>query len=160
MKTKFMLFLLLSCLIGSTAMAQTKIGYANLELVLAYLPETQKMNQQLQTFQNQLAKKLESKRNYFDTKYQEYVEKSQTPGVTEAEMKPLQDELQKLQAEIQQDAQKADNDLMVRQNQMMAPVLEKLESEIKKLAQERGLYLCPQQLCQWDLNPCSRAGSR
>ena len=54
MKIKNVLFILLIFLMTTAVNAQMKIGYVNIELVLIYMPETQAMNQQLQTFHQYL----------------------------------------------------------------------------------------------------------
>lgn len=137
MKTRHLWVMLLLIGLGSPVFGQ-KIAYTNLELVLAYLPETQSVGQQLQTFQQNEAKKLATKRNYFDTKYQEYAEAAQSPGATEQTMLPLQQELQKLQQEIQQQAAKSEQALAQKQAALMGPILEKVEGELKKIAEEKG----------------------
>lgn len=136
MKTKHFWVILLLFGLSTQVFAQ-KIGYANLELVLAYLPETQQVGQQLQTFQANETKKLESKRNYFDTKYQEYAERAQA-GATEQDLLPLQQELQKLQNEIQQQAARVQQQIAQKQGELMGPILEKVEGELKKIAEEKG----------------------
>ncbi|MEZ4686429.1 MAG: OmpH family outer membrane protein [Bacteroidia bacterium] len=123
--------------LGGPLFAQ-KIAYANLELVLAYLPETQQVGKQLQEIQAQKAQKLQIKRNYFDSKYQEYQEAAQVPGVSEESLLPLQQELQKLQREMQQETAKAEQEIARKQADLMAPILQKVEAEIKNIAVEKG----------------------
>ncbi|MFK7921452.1 MAG: OmpH family outer membrane protein [Bacteroidia bacterium] len=122
----------------SLPLSAQKIGYTNLELVLAYLPETQSVQQQLQTYSQQLSKRLETRKAYFDTKYQEYAELAQQPGASQEAMAPMQEELQKLQAEVQREAAKAEQQLAQRQGELMKPILDKLETEMKAIAAEDG----------------------
>lgn len=122
--------------LGSQVYAQ-KIGYANLEVVLAYLPEIQNVNSQLQTLQTSKNKEIEVTRNYYNTKYQEYSQRAQA-GASEQELLPLEQEIQKVGQEIQNAESKAQNDLANKQSEMMAPILEKVEGEIKKMAKEMG----------------------
>jgi len=128
--------LVLSLGLGSQVSAQ-KIGYVNFELVLVYLPEVQNMNSQLQSFQKSKVQEIEVTSNYYKTKFQEYSQRSQA-GASEQELLPLQQEIQKIGQEIQNAESKAQNDLANKQSEMMAPILEKVEGEIKKMAQEMG----------------------
>lgn len=122
----------------SLPLSAQKIGYTNLELVLAYLPETQSVQQQLQTYSQQLSKRLETRKAYFDTKYQEYAELAQQPGASQEAMAPMQAELQTLQAEVQRESAKAEQQLAQRQGELMKPILDKLEIEMKAIAAEDG----------------------
>lgn len=115
--------------------AQLKIGYANLELILAYMPETNTMNQTMQSFDKKLAEQLKLKKDAFDAKMVTYQEKVQG-GATQEQVAPLETELQNMQQELlkaQQDAQ--DKSLQKRQG-MLEPILDKLQGTIKKLAEE------------------------
>ncbi|MEO0471170.1 MAG: OmpH family outer membrane protein [Bacteroidota bacterium] len=137
MKIRITFFLLLLVGMLGNATAQEKIGYANLELILAYLPETQDVNKKLTEYRDQLSKKLESKRSYFQVKFQEANEKQQA-GASEQELQVLSQELQKLQAEVQQEAANAEQLMAQRQGQLMQPILDKLQGKIKDLASEKG----------------------
>ncbi len=137
MNTKKLWGWVLMMLISLPLTAQ-KIGYTNLELVLAYLPETQSVSQQLDTYRQQLSKRLETRKAYFDTKYQEYAEAAQQPGASQEALLPMQEELQKLQAEVQRETAKAEQQLAQKQGELMQPILDKLEGEMKALAAEEG----------------------
>ena len=104
MKFKSILFLLiLGVGLNTLAQAQLKIGYVNVSLVLAYMPETKTMEGKLKTQSDQLAKSLQVKRDYFELKYQEATAMAQA-GASEEDLQPISQELQKLQAELQQAA--------------------------------------------------------
>ncbi len=133
-----------------SAFAQSKLGHANIEMVLANMPETKSMQQSLQTYQKQLAKQLESKQLYAQEKYKTYVAKVEAyeaaqASKTEAELKAMEDELKametelrKLDEEIKQETAKAEQKLAKKQADLMAPITEKLEAKIKEVATEKG----------------------
>lgn len=126
-----------ACLmLGSSLLAQ-KIGYVNLEAVLAYMPETKTMEDKLKTKSDQLAKSLQVKRDYFQLKYQEASAMAEA-GATEEQLQPISQELQKLQGELQQAAAAADQQLGAERQEMLQPILEKLQSAIKSMANEGG----------------------
>ncbi|RMG21612.1 MAG: OmpH family outer membrane protein [Bacteroidetes bacterium] len=134
-KTFFLMCLVLVGLAG-TSFAQ-KIGYANVDLILVYMPETKSMNQTLQTYQQKLGEQLQSKQQYAQSKLQEYQAKAQN-GATEEELKPLQEELIRLDEEIKKAAADADQKLLKRRQELLQPITEKLGNAIKAVATEQG----------------------
>lgn len=137
-KTVLILGLMLT--LSATAFAQTKIGYANVEIVVAYMEETKAMQQQIQTFENKLAEQLRIKEQYAQTKLVEYQEKAQT-GATEEELKPLQEELQKLDQEIGSARQDAQQKALAKRQETLAPITEKVSTTLRELAQSEGYTL-------------------
>lgn len=139
MKFKNVLILLLLISISTFANAQMKIGYVNIELVLAYLPETKTMNQELQTYQQKLGEKLSVKQQYAQTKVEEYQTIAQTDSPdAQAELKTLEQELIKLEEEIKKAASEADQNLMKKRQELLEPILKKMESNLKSLADEQS----------------------
>ena len=138
MRIKHLCILTLALGISAVAEAQLKIGFTNLEIVVAYLPEAQQVQNELQIYEKQITQKLETKRNYFDVKYQEYTEKAQSPDANPATLAPLEQELQRLQQELQKSLEKSEQDLARKQNELMQPIMEKIKTELKALADEKG----------------------
>jgi Skp family chaperone for outer membrane proteins len=119
-----------------------KIGYANIELVLLYMPETQSMNQTLQTYQNQLGKKLQTKQEFAQTKLEEYQAfVQQTPTPDQASVEAKQQELIKLDEEIQKEAAESEQKLMEKRQTLMEPIAAKLEKELQGIAESEGYDL-------------------
>ena len=130
--------LLLSLLITWGAFTQVsaqKIGYCNIEFVLAQMPETQSMNQTLQTYSKKLSENLEAKNKFAQTKLQAYQAKVEN-GATEEELKPLMDELVKLDNELKETAADSERKLQTKRIELLGPIQEKLQKEIKALAEE------------------------
>lgn len=121
---------------GFTLQAQ-KIAHANIDLILSLMPETKSMSQSLQTYQNQLAKKLEVKRNYGNSKLQE-AEAAAQNNATEAELDVFREELQKLQLEIEKEAAEADQKMESKRMTLMDPITLKLEKAIREVATDSG----------------------
>ncbi len=120
-----------------TLQAQNIIGYTNVEYVLASMPEFKTMNKTLQTYQGKLAEKLQIKDNYVKTKYQEYLQKKEA-GAGDAELKALEEELLKLDAEVQQLAAELDQQLVTKQQELLEPILVKLQNAIDEVAVAEG----------------------
>ncbi len=117
--------------------AQSKIGYTNVEFVLAYMPEFKAMQKQLETYQGQLTKRLKVKDDYVKQKYQEYLSRKEQ-GAPEAELKGLEDELMKLDGEVQKLAAKSEEELVGKQQTLLEPVLKKLQDAIDGIAAEKS----------------------
>lgn len=137
--------LLLACLLISTAAQAQKIGYANVEAVLSYMPESKTMAQQLQTYGKQLKDKLATRENYLQEKYAEYQEKGANlmqQGKSEQEamtsLDPLMKEIEKLQAEVEQTRAESEEKLAKKQQELQSPILDKLKKAIKEVSTERG----------------------
>ncbi|MDX1907775.1 MAG: OmpH family outer membrane protein [Bacteroidia bacterium] len=139
MRLKSLLLTLLAVLgiAGSASAQNIKIGFVNVEAILVFMPETQTMNQQLQTYQTKLAQSLEAKQAYLETKLREYEEFAATTQ-DEAQLKPKRDELIKLQQEIQASASDADQKLGARRGELMQPIVDKIQNEIDLIAKEEG----------------------
>lgn len=126
-------------LVGFSASAQLKIGYTNLELILAVMPETKVANQELQTFEKKLSEKLEVKTSYFYSKQEDYQAKAQrNQFATPQDRQAAEDELRKLQQEIRDAAAEADQQVQAKRQQLYAPILEKLQAAIEEVAKANG----------------------
>lgn len=120
------------------ASAQTKIGYTNVEFILAKMPETKDINQQLQVYQQKLQDRLSIKEQYAQSKLQEYQEMKQTNQLnSEMDQAKIQ-ELMGLEEEIKQEAQKAERQLMAKEGELLKPVVKKLQDAIDEVAAEKG----------------------
>lgn len=127
---------LLLLALATTSYAQ-KIGYANVDLILVYMPETKSMNQQLQTYQQKLGEQIQKKQEYAQLKLQEAQQKAQA-GASEEELQPLSEELQKLDQDIQKAASDADQKLAKKRQELLEPITEKLGKAIKEVAESGG----------------------
>lgn len=139
MKLKIIVFTLLATvgLFGTTFAQNVKVGHANVDLIISLMPETQTMQTQLQTYQKKLAEQLKVKEEYAQAKYVEYLEKKENGG-TEADLKPLEEELVKLDGEIRAYTADSEQKLLAKRSTLMQPIVEKLQSNIETLATTDG----------------------
>jgi outer membrane protein len=126
------------CAVQLSATAQTKIGYTNIELVLAYMPESKSMEQQLKTFQTKLAQQLTVKDQYAQSKLQEYQKKVENGTLSPEGRAAAEKELMKMDEENKLLAQKSERDLQAKREELIAPVLTKLQKAIDDVANENG----------------------
>lgn len=136
LKTVFAL-LILALGLNLGANAQVKIGYTNIELVLAYMPEAKTMEKELEIYTRKLSDKLKKKDEYVKLKYQEYLQRKEQ-GAGEAELKQREEELLKLDAEIQKMAADSEYDILAKRQELLTPILEKLQAAIDKVAEANG----------------------
>lgn len=140
MKLKTMLMAAFVVLMTSfAAQAQVKIGYTNLEVVLASMPAAKTMETTLETFQKKLAEKIKIKDDYVKAKYQEYLDTRErngfpSPAIQEAAEK----ELLRLDEEVQKLAQDADYEIMAKRQSLLEPVLAVLQKAIDEVAVAGG----------------------
>lgn len=126
-------------LTASITMAQeVKIGYTNIELVLAYMPEARQMEKTLQTYQKKLAEQIQTKEKYAMDKLQDYQTKIEKNQLSPDAKAAAEKELQKLDQEIQQFAQESEYNLMAKREELLQPIVEKLQKAIDETAEAKG----------------------
>ena len=133
--TRICIFLLI--LGSSVSLSAQKIGFANLEAIIALHPDMKKVNESLNTFGTKLQEQLKIKQDYAQMKYNEFLEKQQA-GASEEELTPLGEELQKLQGEIQQASIDSQQKMADRRQDEMTPVFDLVQDALDKLAVEEG----------------------
>lgn len=117
---------------------EVKIGYTNIELLLAYMPEAKQMEQLLATYQKKLSEQLQAKQTYVQNQLSAYLEKKEKNLLSPEEDTRLQKELEKLDAELQQFTSEAEAKLLAKREELLAPILEKLQNALDDVAEEKG----------------------
>ena len=117
---------------------EVKIGYTNIELLLVYMPEAKQMEQQLDTYQKQISEQLQAKQAHGQNRLEEYLRKKEANLLSAEEDEKWQEELQKLDAEITQFASEGEADLLAKREELLTPILEKLQKAIDDVAKEKG----------------------
>ncbi len=131
------LFLSLGLLIGSTAVAQKqKIGHVNADELLQMMPETAKIQKEIEAFRTQLQKEVEEMETELETKYQSYVQNEKM--MTQLSRETKQKEIQELQGRIQEYSQKASQELQNKQIELVTPIIEKATKAVSEVAKENG----------------------
>lgn len=139
MNIKRALLLFAVAFVSFTGNAQeVKIGYTNVELLLAYMPEAKQMEQQLDTYQKQIGEQLQAKQTYGQGRLEEYMRKKEANLLSAEDDQKWQEELQKLDAEITQFASDGEAKLLAKREELLVPILEKLQTAIDDVAKEKG----------------------
>lgn len=121
---------------SQTFAQNVKIGYTNLEYILAQLPESKQVETQLKEFEKQLQSSLQ-------TKYTEYEQKLDTYRRGQATMPEIvkqdkEQELVNLQNSIREFEEKAQGEMQKKQVELLEPVLNKVQKSIDKVAEANG----------------------
>ncbi|PLK46330.1 MULTISPECIES: OmpH family outer membrane protein [Emticicia] len=137
MKTKLFASLIAALMfVGITANAQQKIGYTNVDFILNNLPDAKDIETKLKTEKAQYDKLLQDKITDFQKKYEDYQKNQATmsPVIRADREKELTNQNNAIQ-EFQQNSETA---LQQKQQQLLAPVLDKIDKTIKEVAKESG----------------------
>lgn len=137
MKTKFFASLIAAIMfVGITANAQQKIGYTNVDFILNNLPDAKDIETKLKTEKAQYDKLLQDKVSDFQKKYEDYQKNQATmAAVIKADREK---ELTNQNNAIQEFQQSSEGALQQKQQQLLAPVLDKIDKTIKEVAKENG----------------------
>lgn len=134
MKKTFILAFFVATLFSSLQVSAQapKIGYTNLDYILAQLPEAKQIESQLKEYEKQLQGQLQSK-------YAEYEQKLDTYRRAQATMAEIvkqdkEQELLNLQNSIREFEEKAQGEMQKKQVDLLEPVLEKIQKSIDKVA--------------------------
>lgn len=117
--------------------AQSKTGFINTAEVISLMSDRDSAIVKLQAYQNDLAETMQGMEDEYNTKYTEYNRKQGEWSAVVRESKER--DLQELVQRIQQFQQSAQQELQQMQNTLMAPVVEKAQKAIEKVAKANGL---------------------
>ena len=118
------------------AQAPLKIGYTDVQYVLARMPESKQIESELKTYNDQLAAQLKSKSTEFETKVKAYQQGG--PTMTDVVKADKEKELQNMQQSIQEFQRNAEQSLQQKQQTLLKPALDKLQKNIDVVANENG----------------------
>ncbi|MCC6279160.1 MAG: OmpH family outer membrane protein [Saprospiraceae bacterium] len=135
---------LITILIGATtlsAQAQPKYGHMNLGNLLELLPDTKKANVAMKVYTDSLSVKDSVMTKAFQEAYAA-LEKDYNAGIlTPVQAQTRQEELKKQQESIQKFEQDAQQMAATKREQLLTPILAKVEGAIKEVAKEKGYLM-------------------
>ncbi|MCY7352151.1 MAG: OmpH family outer membrane protein [Cytophagaceae bacterium] len=116
--------------------ASQKIGYTNVDYILSQMPETKVIETEIKTKEAQYQTLIGQKQKDLQDKYANYQKNSAT--MSEVIRADMEKQMQGLQTNLQEFQQNAVQELQGKQQQLLAPVLEKIDKAIKEVAKENG----------------------
>lgn len=149
-------------LLAVTAFAQPKFAHVNFAELVQLMPESDEARATMQASSTEAQETYQAMVEEFQSKYQTYSQKAATwtPAIRETKEK----ELTEIQSRIQTFEQSIQSELAQQQQTLMAPIQQKANETVQKLAKEGGfvyvfdvstlLYFDPSQSV--DLTPVAR----
>jgi outer membrane protein len=147
MKQKLIAFLVVMTFVSAPLLAQTtpasgltKIGYTNVDYIIERLPEAKKMQNELEVTKAQLDKSMGEMIKEAQDKYEAYQKNG--ASMTDVIRADKEKELQGLQTRIQEYQTSAQTSLQKKQQQLIEPILTKVNDAIQAVGKENGyLYI-------------------
>ena len=136
MKKAIKLTLAVALLMGSTSLFAQKIGRINTQEIIMAMPETKTMQTNMEAYGKEIQDNIETMQVEFNTKYQDYQKNYNTLTDMAKEMK--EKELQDLQGRIQEFQGRAQQEYQKKQNELLAPIIEKAKNAIDKISAAGG----------------------
>jgi outer membrane protein len=122
----------------TTANAQVRIGYTNIELVLAYMPAAKTLENELGTYQRKLSEELKAAEDYANVKLEEYKALKQANRLSPADDEKWQKDLIALDADLRKKSEEAEFKLMSRRQELLQPIMDSLQAAIDGVAKDSG----------------------
>lgn len=139
-KAFLVLTLLFTTCAAATLSAQTapKYGHMNLGNFLEEMPETKTANETLKVFTEKLSATDDSLTRAFQAAYTALETEYKAGGLTPVQAQKRQEELQKQQEFIQKFEQDAQQKVSDKRDELLKPILGKINDAIKAVAKEAG----------------------
>ena len=139
MKKAIKLTLAVVLVMGATSLFAQKFGRINTQEIIMAMPETKTMQENMDTFAKELSDNIETMNVEFNTKLQDFQKNYNTfsdaiKEVKEKELNDMQTRTREFQERAQQDYQK-------KQNELLAPIIDKAKSAIDKVAAADGFLV-------------------
>lgn len=137
MKIKlFVALFALAMLASSGIQAQVKIGFTNIDFILGQMPDSKEIQTKLSTEKQQYDKLLQEKIEDFTKTYEDYQKNAATMSAVIRQDK--EKSLQTTQNSIQEFQQNSEVALQRKQQELLAPVMDKIQVAIDEVAKENG----------------------
>ena len=113
-----------------------KLGHVNTSELFAQMPEVAKIKLQMDTIQSQYENQLTMMQEEFQKKAEDY--QKQAASMTDAIRQIREQELQEMQQRIQLFYQTAEQDITKKQQELLAPVHERMAKAINAVGEKEG----------------------
>lgn len=121
---------------GATSLFAQKFGRINTQEIIALMPETKAMQENLDTFGKELQDNIETMNVEFNNKLQEFQKNSSTYNDAVREMKAK--ELQDLQNRSREFQEMSQQQYQQKYNELLTPIIEKAKNAIDKVSAAGG----------------------
>lgn len=136
------LSLLVCAFLASTTIASAqKYGHLNSGNLLATMPAVKSADSQMESYQKQLISKGEQMATAFQTKLNAYMQKANAGELSDIQKQQQEGALQKEQQTIAQYEQEVVSKMQKKREELLAPILQKVDAAIKAVGKEKGYTL-------------------
>ena len=131
------LLLLVGSLLAAAPAQAQKIGYTNQEAILSNMPEMEQVQQQLQQEAQRQQQELQQEQQQFQQRLETY--QRQQSILSDSVRAQREEQLRSQQRELQQSAANREQNLAMREQELMQPLLEELQTAISDIAAEQDI---------------------
>ena len=132
---KLIIFLLMILPLGVFAQ-EAKVAIVNSQEMITSMPEFKSMQTELEQMNNQFVEEMKTMEGEFQKKYSTYI--AQQDSLTEnIKLKRMQ-ELEDLRTRVENFSQIAQQDMQKKQQELIAPIQDKVRIAIKAVGDEKG----------------------
>ena len=139
MKKFLQLTLVCTLLLGSTSLFAQKFGRVNMQEIVVAMPEFKEMQTNLETFRKDLITNLETIQVELNNRIADYQKNEVSFSESIKQLK--QKEIGDLQNRLQEFQENAQLELQQKQNELLAPIIDKAKSAIDKVAAAGGFLV-------------------
>ena len=115
-----------------------KLGYADTDYILAQLPDAKKVDTELKAHGSQLESQLKAKADEYQRKAADFQQNAGSGKWVDAVIQDKQRELETLQQQFQKFQADAEASFQKKQQDLMAPLYEKVGNAISAVSKENG----------------------
>lgn len=135
-KTVLLIFLFLLPLVST---AQLKVGIMDPDVVIDALPETERVQTELQNFINQRQTTFQERYQDWLSQVTDYSERLEAGELSDAQQNALEESLSEMQEELNSLQQRIERQIQERQNELFSPLLLRVENAMAVVSEELGL---------------------
>jgi outer membrane protein len=122
----------------STNAQTVKIGYTNIDFILSSIPDSKDVQAKLSTEKAQYDKLIQEKITGFQKDYEDFQKLMQAGNVSAVIRTDKEKSLQNKQNEIQEFQQNSETALQAKYQQLLSPVMDKIQKAIDEVAKANG----------------------
>ena len=136
MKKAYLILAILAISLGLQAQTPVKLGHLNTQELLQMMPERADAEAKLNTLSTQLEQRLK----VLSTEYQNKIQGFQAlaPETPESTVQDMRGEIMELEKRITDFRTNAQNDLVKKEEELVQPMIEKLQKAIDEVGAENG----------------------
>lgn len=133
------LLVMMMALAPGLVLAQLSVGIMNPDEVMRSLPETQQIQQQLETYGQELEDQFVSRYSAWMDEVNAYEEQMESGSLSSEEQATLEEQLMAQEEELGNLERRIQNQLQQRQAELIEPVMQRVEQAMQEAAMEEDL---------------------